>query len=110
VSIQRLLIAGYKDKVVHNFPQFHRLHGFWQKHPNLNPHAVSTQPGEDLASDAMDLLFSQGSSSKLPDSGLRAGNTDDDADIEDNLNFFNFDVSEHNYLLIAYNLQIYAVS
>jgi hypothetical protein len=43
--------------VEHDFPWFPHLHGYWQSIPSFNPHPASTQLGQNLQSDAQELLF-----------------------------------------------------
>ncbi|KAH8991610.1 hypothetical protein EDB86DRAFT_2765963, partial [Lactarius hatsudake] len=45
------------DKLLSGFPTWERLHGFWRTLPSFNPHLASSEPGQDLESDAMETLF-----------------------------------------------------
>ncbi|KII83076.1 hypothetical protein PLICRDRAFT_64608, partial [Plicaturopsis crispa FD-325 SS-3] len=44
------------DKLMIDFPWWPRLQGYWRSLPNFNPHAVSSQPGQDLSGEAQELL------------------------------------------------------
>ena len=41
----------------HSLPVWERLHGFWRTLPNFNPHAVSSEPGQDLEGKGRELMF-----------------------------------------------------
>jgi hypothetical protein len=43
--------------VEHDFPWFPRLHGYWRSIPSFNPHPASVQLGQNIQSDAQELLF-----------------------------------------------------
>jgi hypothetical protein len=45
------------DKLLHVFPFWKRLHGFWRTLPSFNPHTVSSEPGQDLQGEAIAVLF-----------------------------------------------------
>ena len=38
------------------FPWWERLHGFWRTLPNFNPFTVTSQPGQDMAMEAVEML------------------------------------------------------
>ncbi|KAJ7157566.1 hypothetical protein C8R43DRAFT_826483, partial [Mycena crocata] len=38
------------------FPQWERLHGFWRTLPNFNPFTVSSEPGQNIADQAITLI------------------------------------------------------
>jgi hypothetical protein len=65
------------DKLLSGFPIWERLHGFWRTLPSFNPHAVSSEPGQDLEGEALAVLF--GDQEKGIESGV------DDADDRDGL-------------------------
>ncbi|KAH9163601.1 hypothetical protein EDB89DRAFT_1857979, partial [Lactarius sanguifluus] len=50
-------LSNLLGKLLHSFPAWERLHGFWRTLPSFNPHAVSSEPGQDLESDALGVLF-----------------------------------------------------
>ncbi|KAH8979716.1 hypothetical protein EDB86DRAFT_2743904, partial [Lactarius hatsudake] len=50
-------LNNFLDKLLSDFPAWERLHGFWRTLPSFNPHLVSSEPGQDLESDAMETLF-----------------------------------------------------
>jgi len=41
----------------HNLPIWDCLHRFWRTIPNFNPHAVLSEPGQDLEGEAQGLIF-----------------------------------------------------
>jgi hypothetical protein len=43
-----------------DFPYWKRLHGFWRTLPNFNPYMASSEPGQDLAGEALALLQTKG--------------------------------------------------
>jgi len=45
-----------KDKLLEGFPYWERLHGYWRTLPNYNPITVTSDPGQDLESDAVALF------------------------------------------------------
>jgi hypothetical protein len=51
------------EKLLKGFPYWKRLHGFWRTLPNFNPHTASSEPGQDLAGEAMALIANRGASS-----------------------------------------------
>ncbi|KAH9008620.1 hypothetical protein EDB83DRAFT_2204551, partial [Lactarius deliciosus] len=44
-----------KDESLSNLLE--HLHGFWRTLPSFNPHAVSSEPGQDLEAEALGVLF-----------------------------------------------------
>lgn len=38
------------------FPYWERLHGYWRTLPNFNPLTVTSEPGQDLEADAVELF------------------------------------------------------
>ncbi|KAH9074350.1 hypothetical protein EDB83DRAFT_2516142 [Lactarius deliciosus] len=50
-------LSNILDKLLIGFPAWERLHGFWRTLPSFNPHAVSSEPGQDLESEAIGVLF-----------------------------------------------------
>ncbi|KAJ7233813.1 hypothetical protein C8J57DRAFT_1532137 [Mycena rebaudengoi] len=40
-----------------SFPWWERLHGYWRTLPNFNPFTVSSEPGQDVAAQALALLM-----------------------------------------------------
>jgi hypothetical protein len=53
------------EKLLLGFPFWKRLHGFWRTLPSFNPHAVSSEPGQDLQAEAIGVLF--GNENKVQD-------------------------------------------
>jgi hypothetical protein len=45
------------EKETENFRWWPRLHGFWHTLPNFNPYTVSSDPGQDLADEALSVLM-----------------------------------------------------
>ena len=46
-----------KLKSDYKLPEWELLHRFWRTLPNFNPHAVSSEPSQDLGAEAQDLMF-----------------------------------------------------
>jgi hypothetical protein len=40
-----------------NFKWWPRLHGYWRTLPNFNPYTVTSDPGQDLADEALSVLM-----------------------------------------------------
>ncbi|KAK7467555.1 hypothetical protein VKT23_004608 [Stygiomarasmius scandens] len=59
-----------------NFPAWERLHGFWRKLPNYNPFPVSSEPGQQLAEAASDVLLRVSSEKQVQPEG--SGNSSSD--------------------------------
>ena len=47
----------FLEKLVKEFPEFPRLHGYWRSIPSFNPHVVSSDLGQGLETEASSLLF-----------------------------------------------------
>jgi hypothetical protein len=45
------------EKEMQNFKWWPRLHGYWRTLPNFNPYTVSSDPGQDLADEALSVLL-----------------------------------------------------
>jgi hypothetical protein len=45
------------EKETENFKWWPRLHGFWRTLPNFNPYTVTSDPGQDLAGEALSVLI-----------------------------------------------------
>jgi hypothetical protein len=45
------------DKETQNFKWWPRLHGYWRTLPNFNPYTVTSDPGQDLAEEALAVLM-----------------------------------------------------
>jgi hypothetical protein len=45
------------EKETENFKWWPRLHGFWRTLPNFNPYTVTSDPGQDLADEALVVLI-----------------------------------------------------
>ncbi|KAH9023020.1 hypothetical protein EDB84DRAFT_1254982, partial [Lactarius hengduanensis] len=50
-------LSNLLGKLLLAFPVWERLHGFWRTLPSFNPHAVSSEPGQDLETEAFGILF-----------------------------------------------------
>jgi hypothetical protein len=80
--------SPHSDQLVltHKLPVWERLHGFWRTLPNFNPHAVSSEPGQDLEGEARDLIYpsrrNDNSSEDEPEANI-GGDEDDDASLFD---------------------------
>ena len=46
----------FLEQLEQDFPYWKRLHGFWRTLPNFNPYTASSEPGQDLAGEALALL------------------------------------------------------
>ncbi|KAJ7469520.1 hypothetical protein FB451DRAFT_1176760 [Mycena latifolia] len=49
-------IANKIEKIRVDFPYWEQLHRFWRTLPNFNPFTVSSEPGQDIADQALALL------------------------------------------------------
>lgn len=54
------LMFSLLDELEKDFPFWSRLHGFWRTLPNINPHTVSSEPGQDLEGDAIRHMSGEG--------------------------------------------------
>jgi hypothetical protein len=59
------------EQLEQDFPYWKRLHGFWRTLPNFNPYTASSEPGQDLAAEALTFVQSR---------GALGGGDDDDND------------------------------
>jgi hypothetical protein len=50
----------FAEQLEQEFPFWKRLHGFWRTLPNFNPYTASSEPGQDLAADALALIHGRG--------------------------------------------------
>jgi hypothetical protein len=50
----------FLEQLEQEFPFWKRLHGFWRTLPNFNPYTASSEPGQDLAADALALIQGRG--------------------------------------------------
>ncbi|KAF8469438.1 hypothetical protein DFH94DRAFT_615353, partial [Russula ochroleuca] len=48
------------EKLEQDFPYWKRLHGFWRMLPNFNPFTVSSEPGQNLGTEALAFVQSRG--------------------------------------------------
>ena len=69
----------FLEQLEQEFPFWKRLHGFWRTLPNFNPYTASSEPGQDLAADALALIQGRGQDNHGPVS-------DDDFYVEDTQN------------------------
>jgi hypothetical protein len=80
VSLFRLLLSlahayHFLEKLEQDFPYWKRLHGFWRTLPNFNPYTASSEPGQDLAAEALTLIQTRGQNHSDDES---AAHDDDD--------------------------------
>jgi hypothetical protein len=61
------------EKETENFRWWPRLHGFWRTLPNFNPYTVSSDPGQDLADEALSVLMGGHASVVLRQLWLHSG-------------------------------------
>ena len=50
----------FPEQLEQEFLFWKRLHGFWRTLPNFNPYTASSEPGQDLAADALALIHGRG--------------------------------------------------
>ena len=50
----------FSEQLEQEFRFWKRLHGFWRTLPNFNPYTASSEPGQDLAADALALIHGRG--------------------------------------------------
>ena len=48
------------EQLEEEFPYWRHLHGFWRTLPNFNPHTALSEPGQDLAAEALTLIQGRG--------------------------------------------------
>ncbi|KAN0105459.1 hypothetical protein V8E52_011011 [Russula decolorans] len=58
-------IANIIEKETENFRWWPWLHGFWRMLPNFNPYTVSSDPGQDLADEALSVLMGGHASGRI---------------------------------------------
>ena len=51
-----MLTIVFLEQLEQEFTFWKRLHGFWRTLPNSNPYTASSEPGQDLAADALALI------------------------------------------------------
>lgn len=76
----------FPEQLEQDFPYWKRLHGFWRTLPNFNPFTVSSEPGQDLSTEALSLVQRRGRNNSDDEdaadaSGVVAAADDDDDDI-----------------------------
>src|ERR1700678_4371409 len=49
-------LTFYLDEMKEDFPYWEHLHGYWRTLPNFNPLTVTSEPGQDLEADAVNLF------------------------------------------------------
>ena len=59
------------------FPFWKCLHGFWRMLPNFNPYTASSEPGQDLAADALALIQGRGQDNENDEDEVEAFGADD---------------------------------
>jgi hypothetical protein len=77
----------FPELLEQDFPYWKRLHGFWRTLPNFNPYTVSSEPGQDLAAEALALVQGRGQNDEDDEDAIDAdpttgyeGAADDDND------------------------------
>jgi hypothetical protein len=80
----------FLEQLEQDFPYWKRLHGFWRTLPNFNPYTASSEPGQDLAAEALTLVQRRGKNDHDDgDATDAAANDDDDGSTQQ----INIDVS-----------------
>jgi hypothetical protein len=67
----------FLEQLEQGFPFWKRLHGFWRTLPNFNPYTASSEPGQDLAADALALIRGRGQDNENDDEEDEAFGADD---------------------------------
>ena len=67
----------FLEQLEQEFPFWKRLHGFWRTLPNFNPYTASSEPGQDLAADALALIQGRGQDKENNEDGVEAFDADD---------------------------------
>jgi hypothetical protein len=65
------------EQLEQGFLFWKRLHGFWRMLPIFNPYTASSEPGQDLAADALALIRGRGQDNKNDDEEDEAFGADD---------------------------------
>ncbi|KAH9011860.1 hypothetical protein EDB84DRAFT_1444962 [Lactarius hengduanensis] len=66
-------LSNLLGKLLHTFPMWECLYGFWCTLPSFNPHTVSSKPGQNLESEALGLLFGNQDNAQDNISGVGGG-------------------------------------
>jgi hypothetical protein len=74
------------EKLEQDFPYWKRLHGFWRTLPNFNPYTVSSEPGQDLAAEALTLIQCRGESGDDENDSSSDDHPAPDVDINNQVN------------------------
>jgi hypothetical protein len=75
----------FPEQLEQDFPYWKRLHGFWRTLPNFNPYTASSEPGQDLAAEALALVQGRGQNNYDDNEDIYADPTtggDDDSDAQ----------------------------
>jgi hypothetical protein len=67
----------FLEQLEQEFPFWKRLHGFWRTLPNFNPYTASSEPGQDLAADALALIWGRGQDNENDEEEDEAFGADD---------------------------------
>ena len=67
----------FLEQLEQEFPFWKRLHGFWWTLPNFNPYTASSEPGQDLAADALALIRGRGQDNENDEDEVEAVGADD---------------------------------
>jgi hypothetical protein len=66
-----MLTIVFSEQLEQDFPFWKRLHGFWRSLPNFNPYTASSEPGQDLAANALTLIHSRGQDNSNDEPGFQ---------------------------------------
>ncbi|KAJ7887972.1 hypothetical protein B0H13DRAFT_2342151 [Mycena leptocephala] len=69
-------IANKIAKIKVDFPYWEQLHGFWRTLPNFNPYTVSSEPGQDIADQALALITRDKAMASPPDEVIQDSEQD----------------------------------
>ncbi|KAJ7827203.1 hypothetical protein B0H13DRAFT_2373968 [Mycena leptocephala] len=69
-------IANKIAKIKVDFPYWEQLHGFWRTLPNFNPYTVSSEPGQDIADQALALITGDKAMASPPDEVIQDSEQD----------------------------------
>jgi len=77
ISVEHVLRSSCSDQLIlaYKLLVWECLHGFWRTLLNFNPHAVLSEPGQDLGGEAQSLMFPSHSN----------GNASEDKEPKDNI-------------------------
>jgi len=67
----------FLEQLEQEFLFWKHLNGFWQMLPNFNPYTALSEPGQDLAADALTLIWGRGQDNENEEVEVEAFGTDD---------------------------------